>query len=123
MKVYCNGNLVAHTDATGLPGDPNAYVYGPLFPMPNGDIHIGTRGHNWAMWSGYLDDFQVYDYALSAGEVAYLATDGTQCICIPLPQDADKANLKKSGSMCNEIIDFQDFAVMGQQWHTQILWP
>ena len=52
---------------------------------------------NWAMWSGRLDDFQVYDYALSAEEVAYLASDGGNCFLIPLTTDAQKANLKSSG--------------------------
>jgi hypothetical protein len=113
MKVYCNGNLVAHTDATGLPGDPNAGVYGPLFPMPTGDFHIGTRGHNFAMWSGKLDDFQIYDYALSAAEVQYLATDGTGSLLLPL---TIRENLKVDGNPAAEIVNFKDFAVLANQW-------
>jgi len=120
LQVYCNGNLVAHNDANGIAGDPNAAVYGPLFPMPNGDIHIGTRGHNWAMWSGKLADFKIYNYALSAQEVQYEATDGTGSLLLPL---TIRENLKVDGTPATEIVNLKDLALMGQQWHQQVLWP
>jgi hypothetical protein len=66
----------------------------------------------------------VYDYALSAEEVAYLASDGDGCLTIPLPTDEQKANLYSSGILPrNEIVNFYDFAVLAQQWRLQTLWP
>ena len=126
MKTYLNGNLIAHSDANGLTGDPNAAVYGPLCADPNvSAIRIGTRGGNWGMWNGYIQDFKVYDYNLTAGEVAYLATDGNGFTFLPL---VSPANINQDGSVspmtdANQIIDFRDIAIMGKQWHTQILWP
>ena len=126
MKTYLNGNLIAHSDANGLTGDPNAAVYGPLCADPNvSAFRIGTRGGNWGMWNGYIQDFKVYDYNLTAGEVAYLATDGNGFTFLPL---VSPANINQDGSVspmtdANQIIDFRDIAIMGKQWHTQILWP
>jgi hypothetical protein len=120
MLIFCNGQMVAHTDANGQPGDPNVNVYGRLFSMPVGAFYIGCRNPGWELWSGKLDDFQVYDYALSAEEVAYLATDGTGRIFRPL---VSPANLKKGDDPNTEIVNFGDFAIMAQDWHVQVLWP
>ena len=126
MKIYINGNLVASRDANGLTGDPNAGVSGPLLADPNvSAFRIGTRGGNWGMWNGYIQDFQTYDYCLTDGEVQYIALDGAGSIFVPL---ISAANLNKDGSVdplhdVNQIIDFRDLAIMEQQWHTQILWP
>jgi hypothetical protein len=126
LKVYCNGTLMGHCDANGQPGDPNANAYGPLFDKNVGAFRIGTSGGNWGMWNGRIDDFQVYDYCLSDAEVAYLATDGSPgIIFIPL---ISPANINTDGSASpstdvNQIVNFGDLAIMGKQWHTQILWP
>jgi hypothetical protein len=123
LSWYCNGSLLkqeADTDANA--GDPN--IYGPLFPLPVSAFTIGLGG--WGgNWAGYIDDFKVYDYALSAEEVAYLATDGTGHIVLPL---TSPANFNTDGSTSpqtdpNQIVDFRDIAIMEKQWHTQILWP
>ncbi len=118
LLIYCNGNLVAHTDANGLPGDPNVNVYGPLFSMPVGQFRIGTRGDNWAMWSGKIDDFKVFDYALSDEEVAYIATDGTGLLHLELTA---KANLKHDEPI--DIVNFGDLSKMCDEWLTEKLWP
>jgi hypothetical protein len=120
LKIYCNGELIAEADATGQTGDPNAGATGPLTEAP-GAIHIGTRGANWAMWSGYMQDFQIYDYALSTEEIEYLATDGTGSRVIPFPL---KYNLfTDPGGLAAQIVNFEDLSVMGSQWHTVQLWP
>ena len=120
MRIYCNGQEIDAVDANGLTGDPNADLTGPLFTMPIGNFKIATRGDNWAMWSGKMDDFKVYDYALSAAEVQYLATDGvgTRTFELPIPE-----NIKPSGVPATEAIDLKDLAVMCDQWHDIVLWP
>ena len=123
MKVYCNGILKGYCDANGQPGDPNANVYGPLFDKNVGAFRIGTRGVNWGMWTGYIDDFQVYDYCLSAEEVAYLASDGG---IRPVIQLISPANFNTDGGLptdANQIVNFADFAILGQEWRTTVLWP
>jgi hypothetical protein len=113
MFIYGNGSLVGSTASTT-----------PLFTLPVQSIRIGMRGAsnaNWGKWSGKVQDFKVYDYALDANEVAYLATDNTGVVgLIPL---VSPANLKKGNDPNTEIVNFSDVAIMGQQWHTQILWP
>ncbi len=116
LKVYYNGTLIGHCDANGQPGDPNANAYGPLFDSNVGAFRIGTSGSNWGMWNGRIDDFQVYDYCLSDAEVAYLATDGIGSIFIPL---ISPANINTDGGLstdANQIVNFGDFAILGQQW-------
>jgi hypothetical protein len=114
LSVYCNGSLVG--SSTG----PEA----PFFKLPIQSFRIGMRGMiwaNWGKWSGKVQDFKVYDYALDANEVGYLATDGSGVV--PILPLVSPANLKSSGDPNTEIVNFGDMAIMGQQWHTQILWP
>jgi len=123
MIVYCNGNVVAHADANEQPGDPNANEYGPLFNKAVGSFRVGTRGGNWGMWNGLMQDFKVWDYTLTPAEVAYLATDGSGEIKIPL---ISKANFVLDGGTANDmnqIVNFEDLSYMGAQWHQTKLWP
>ncbi len=126
MLIYCNGNLVGNADTNEAPNDPNIGVYGPLWYDPNiSTFRIGARGGNWGMWNGYIDDFRMYDYDLSPAEVAYIATNGTGQILVPL---VSLANLYLDGvnpspSDANQIVNFEDLSVMGIQWHTIQLWP
>jgi hypothetical protein len=146
MKIYVNGVLLAHQDANGDPCDPNRGIVGPLIvpplPLPTGPgwvqgldaFMLGERGgnswFNWGNWVGRIDDFQLYDYALTAAEVEWLATDSTCASCtasvyVPL---VSTANLKLDGvngsqSDPNQIINFGDMAIMENEWHTLLLYP
>jgi hypothetical protein len=125
MALYLNGNLLRQSDANQQTGDPNVNVYGPLFDPNVGSFRIGTRGGNWGMWNGYIQDFQVYDYNLTPAEVAYLATDGEGEVFLPL---VSPANINKDGAATpeldvNQIVDFRDMAIMCNEWHTIKLWP
>ncbi len=52
------------------------------------------------MWAGKMNDFQVYDYALSAEEVECLATDG----CTYVDPLKSNANIKKDGTPAEQIV-------------------
>jgi len=120
MRVYLNGNILARMDANNQPGDPNRGVLGAICTSGAGQLRIGTRGTNWGNWPGKMDDFQLYDYALSDAEIGYLATDGQPCVFIPL---LSTANIETSGTAEQQTVDFRDLAVMCQHWHELILWP
>jgi hypothetical protein len=136
MQIYINGRLgvPGRIDANGLTGDPNVNAYGPLFDPNVTSLGIGTRSSgaaypNWGMWIGYLQDFRVYDYALSPAEVGWLATDGVGQVFLPL---ISPANINADGSTSpatdpNQIVNFGDMAVMETQWllyhDTPLLWP
>jgi len=104
-------------DSDSNSGDPN--ISSPLYTLPVSEFSLARYG--WGgTWVGRIADFQVYDYALSSAEVAYLATDGTGSLTLKLN---NPANLKKSGIAATEIVDLKDLAVICQQWRQQILWP
>jgi len=118
MRVYLNGELVA--DANTKDGAGCAL---PLISSV-GSLRLGTRGGNWGMWVGELDDFKIWDYALTADEVHYVATDGTGLKHIEI---ISPANIKLSqgpppGSG-TDIVNFGDLAVMCDEWMTEKLWP
>jgi|GEM_PF-1025870 len=135
MRTYLNGTQVAYAvdPNPGVLGDSNDFTDGPLVIVPPvwapgvDAFMLGERGgngyFNWGNWAGRIDDFQMYDYALSAEEVAYLATDTTGEIFVPL---VSTANLNLGGGTAedpNQIVNFGDMAIMGQQWHTLLLYP
>jgi hypothetical protein len=120
LRVYCNGQMIKQelvTDANN--GDPN--IDGPLFSLPVTTFTIGTPASGWGNnWSGRIDDFQVYDYALSDAEVAYVATDGTGILVIPINL---AANMVAPGTPAEQVVNFNDLSEMCTEWRTQILWP
>lgn len=121
MQVYCNGNLIG--DANG--NDWASVANSPLVTLPVGLFHLGCRSSGWggSWWVGRIQDFRLYDYALSPPEVDWLATDGTGHLLIPI---TTPANLYLDGGTAgdqNQIVNFEDLSVMGIQWHTIQLWP
>jgi hypothetical protein len=115
MLIYCNGQQYADQNA--------ATVYGPLFDTAPSVFYIGSRYDGGSMYQGSMQDFQVYDYALTAAQIQYLATDGTGSIFLPL---ISPANLNLGGGTAgdaNQIVNFEDMSVLGEQWHRLILWP
>jgi len=63
------------------------------------------------------------NFALKMAEIDYLATDGTGSLLLPL---VSNANLNLSGGTAgdaNQIVNFEDLSVMGDQWHQLKLWP
>jgi len=117
MSIYHNGAIIALWSSSD--------VAKPLLATEPVVFKIGARYDDsaqqpfgpWGPWPGKIDDFRMYNYALNANEIAYLATDGTGAIYVPL---AEPTNLKSSTP---EIINFGDFAFFANQWLTEQLWP
>ncbi len=101
MRVYLNG--VLYDSRTGTDS--------PIEGIKSFQIGSGWYGH----YDGLIDDFRIYDYALSEAEVAYLASDGTA----QLPWDTGLA-ADLDGS---RTVDFGDFAILADQWLDNQLWP
>jgi len=101
MCVYLNGVLY----------DSRSGTSSPIERIKSFQIGSGWYGH----YDGLIDDFQIYDYALSEAEVAYLASDGTG----RLPWDSGlAADLDGSSN-----VDFGDFAILADEWLESQLWP
>jgi hypothetical protein len=101
MEIYLNG--VLYDSRTGTDS--------PIEGITSFEIGQGWYGR----YDGLLDDFQIYDYALSAPEVAYLASDGTGVLeaAVPLAADLDY----------NDFVDFSDYARLASEWLAEGLWP
>ncbi len=117
LTVYCNGSVMVTTSSADVEA-------APLIKLPIVSLRLGMRGMqwaNWGKWSGKIQDFQVFDYALDANEVGYLATDGTGVV--PLLPILTPANFKTSGDENTEAVDLKDLSIMCDQWHKMVLWP
>lgn len=71
----------------------------------------------YATWPGAIDDLRIYNYALNSAEIAYIATDGTGSIQLPLATPADMYPSTPN------IVNFQDYALLANNWMQQQLWP
>jgi len=101
MEIYLNGELYDRRAGTDTPiTDVNSF-----------EIGTGWYGR----YDGLIDDFRIYDYALSPAEIAHVATRGTGI----LPQLPDSpADLNSDGS-----VNLRDLAVLAVQWLQSGLWP
>jgi hypothetical protein len=101
MEIYLNGELYASRTGTRT---------------PIADITFFEIGSGWyGRYDGLIDDFQIFDYALTPAEIAYVATDGTG----RLPQrPASPADLDAS-----DRVDLHDFSILATEWLHDGLWP
>jgi hypothetical protein len=101
MQIFLNG--VLYDSRTGS--------YSPI-----SGINSFVIGNGWyGGYDGLLDDFRIYDYALTQPEIAYVATNGTGIFDQTLLTPADLNGDKK--------IDFADFAMFAVDWLEDQIWP
>jgi hypothetical protein len=113
ISLYVDGEFVGQNTAVTL--------------APN---DLGVTTNNWlgrsqwvadAYFDGSLDDFQIYNRALSQGEVAWLAgktaefTQPLYLLLTPHNPDID--------SYVDGTIDFKDYAVLANLWLKEVWWP
>ncbi|MCX5645877.1 MAG: LamG domain-containing protein [Phycisphaerae bacterium] len=101
MEIYLNGEL--YDSLTG--------ANTPITGITSFEIGSGWYGR----YDGMIDDFRVYNYALSPAEIAHVATRGTGVL--PQPPDSP-ADLNADGA-----VNLRDLAVLATQWLQTNLWP
>jgi hypothetical protein len=69
-------------------------------------------------FDGIIDEVRIYDYGLSAQEVAWLATDGTGIVSFQ-----SIANLKDDEQPGERVVNFRDLCILGDDWLVQELFP
>jgi hypothetical protein len=112
LKAYVNGELVAENT------DANSNVI-PFLRQDTNDLAIGNKpGGEDDRFVGVIDDVQVYDYGLSAQEVAYLASDGTGTVRLQ-----SVANLVNDEPLGKRVVNFKDFDKLADSWLEEELWP
>jgi len=105
MKIYLNG--VLYDSRTG--------AFSPISGI-NSLINSFVIGNGWyGGYDGLLDDFRIYDYALTQPEIVHVATNGTGIFDQRLLTPADLDSNKK--------IDFTDFALLAEYWLDNQIWP
>jgi hypothetical protein len=101
MAIYLNGELY----------DSRIGTDSPITNITSFEIGSGWYGR----YDGLIDDFRIYDYALSPAEVVWLTTNSTGTVEDPTssPADLDATNR----------VDLRDFAILATQWLEDTLWP
>jgi len=110
IKIYVNGQLEATNN------DANAVTY---LSQDTGDLAIGNRSDatNRA-FEGLIDEVRVYNRALSAAEIAYIATDETGIFTVQ-----SVANLYNDEVLGDRAVNLRDFAKLANNWLVKKLWP
>ena len=92
--------------------------------MTNAAMGIGsTHGVDTGeVFNGDIDEVQIYNRALSALEVAYLAdlTPGDGQLVVPIASPADISSDEPAGQ---KSINLKDFAVLASYWLQDQIWP
>ena len=101
MQIFLNGRLY----------DSRAGANSPISRITSFEIGSGSYGG----YDGLIDDFQIYDYALSQSEIAHAATNGTGVFDLPLMLPGDLNN--------DNRVNFADFALIADNWLENGLWP
>ena len=69
-------------------------------------------------WNGLIDDVCIYDYALSHGEILYLAVGVGSELYQPLRPALSPVDPYEDGK-----IDYRDYAVLANVWLEEQVWP
>ena len=101
MQIFLNGLLY----------DSRTDSHSPISGITSFEIGSGWYGG----YDGLIDDFHIYDYALTQPEIAHAATNGTGIFDQTLMTPADLNGDNK--------IDFADFAVLADHWLENQIWP
>jgi len=114
-KLYINGVLDTPTsDDDIIGGTTTGYTA----------VIVGRGGKDTAgSWDGLVDDFRVYEVALTAQEVQTVMNGGDLSVedtYVPLTSpaniyDEEPINFKK--------VNFKDFALLADEWLQELLWP
>ncbi len=114
LAIYVNGVLAEISDSNGNPMTAPDLLYvgmaADLAPGNTGDMHDGFTGN--------MDNWEIYDYALSDAEIGYLGTGGTGISPVQSP-----ANLYDEEPAGTRAVNLRDYALLVQDWLQEMLWP
>ncbi len=110
MKIYRNGKFFAGDVGKVKRHDTPASL----------GLKIGAWWTKNQNYNGAIDDFRIYDYALSEAEIAYLFTNGTGTGLAAIDSPANIYDDEPAGS---RVVDLKDFAVLAGDWLTETIWP
>jgi hypothetical protein len=109
VKSYVNGQVV---------GDNNEAIAIPLSQDPNGLAIANRSDANNRPLHATVDDARVYNRALTAAEVGWLATDGTGYVGLNT-----LLNVYDTEPAGEKVINIRDLGVMLNSWLEKKYWP
>jgi hypothetical protein len=100
------------------------FTFGPKTDasMAIGNTNGVNGGQNTQTFNGDLDEVRIYNRALTAAEVAYIAdtTPGDGELHIPVPSVAEVYQEEPEGQ---RRVNFKDFAMVANKWLEEGMWP
>jgi len=102
MEIYLNGAPVRSRTGANT-------------PITRHHVLLKSAPAGTATMTGLIDDFQIYDYALSPAQIVYVATDGKGVFRRTTTSPAD---LNADGT-----VDLTDFALLATNGSPDALWP
>jgi len=114
MRIYQDGVMVAEDTVLGNKLDDAVADGNTFFTIGAWQWSGGAGGY----CNGFMDDFRIYNYALSPGEVLSLAVTGGTATS-PMTQSL----LTPANIVPDSIVNFNDYAVMADKWHQAALFP
>ena len=113
IKCYINGELAGENN------DPNLSKANFFLCQDTNDLGIGMRPEDEDdEFEGMIDDVRIYNYGLSAQEVAWLATGGTGIVEVQ-----SIANLVNDEQPGDRAVNFRDLCILGDDWLVQQMFP
>jgi len=112
----CDGSDVK-CYVNGLPGGSRTIGTIALLQDSN-SLSIGDAVDVERAFFGKVDDVRLYNVALSAENIAYIATQGTGYV--PLPTEVNVYDSEPAGS---KAVNFKDYAMVMEKWLEEKLWP
>ncbi|MHC4647083.1 MAG: LamG-like jellyroll fold domain-containing protein [Planctomycetota bacterium] len=114
LAIYVNGvrEAIADSNGTALPTPQLLYlgISADRSPASMEEMHDGFTGN--------VDEWMIFNYALSATEVAYLATDGTGVVSMDSPY-----NIYDEETPGGRAVNFKDYALLVESWLEKTYWP
>jgi hypothetical protein len=115
LSIYVNGILEEVSDSNGTPMAAPGLLY---LGMACDRSPTNTEGPHDG-FTGNLDDFIIFDYALSAAQAGHLGTAGTGYV--PMPYSL--MDLYQGDPPGSKGVNFRDYAVLMSSWLETKLWP
>ena len=105
LTLYCNGEIVEQTDG----------YLDRISDLQTGFFTLGAWYEGmWGVYQGKMDEFRIYNYALSQDEILTLAHQSEVYQPLLYPE----VDLAEDGK-----INILDFAVLASRWLERELWP
>ncbi|HCO95810.1 MAG TPA: hypothetical protein DIU00_18010, partial [Phycisphaerales bacterium] len=114
-KLYINGVLDTPTDEDDvIGGTTSGYT----------DVIVGRGGKDTdGSWDGLVDDFRVYEVALTVQQVQTVMNGGDLPVVDTYVPLTSPANISDDEPANSRSVNFRDFAVLADEWLQQLIWP